>query len=290
VVAEAGRHRLWRVGPGGFRELAAGTGEESLEDGRASEALLAQPSGLAVTNSGVLFVDAESSALRVLTDDARVVTLVGHGLFEWGRADGPTKVARLQHPLGVAAVPASDVIYVADTFNSMLRVWEGKHEMLRALPVDGLDEPGGLDVLPDGRLVVADTNHHRVVIVNPQSGAVMPLLGDESGRAAPEGEALWIGPGQPLRLPFHVALDGDTLDGVNGPPVRIAVEAEPGTLLADGPRRWAVSTADGSVELTTGTPGEGTLTVEIIASTSFGEQCTTRQTRRRHRLTVRADL
>ena len=225
VVAEAGRHRLWRVHAGEVVP-AAGTGGESLVDGPAAEALLAQPSGVSVLTNGVAFVDAEASALRVLTDDERVITLVGQGLFEWGRADGPSHVARLQHPLGVASAPGSDVIWIADTFNCLLRVWEGQHEMLRTLPVDGLDEPGGLDVLPDQRLVVADTNHHRIVVVDPETGAVEPIVLDEAGVGTADAESLWVAPGQSISVPFHLELPaGETLDRSEGPPVRVTVTA-----------------------------------------------------------------
>ena len=290
VVAEAGRHRLWRVSDDGG-ELAAGTGAESLEDGPALEALLAQPSGVAVIGGGVAFVDAEASALRVLTEDGRVVTLVGTGLFDWGRVDGPSHVARLQHPLGVAAVAGTDVIWVADTFNSMLRVWEGKHEMLRGLPVEGLDEPGGLDVLPDGRLVVADTSNHRVLVVDPETGALEPLIVDESWNEAPEGEALWVVPHGELAIPYDVVLEnGEALDTSDGPPIRVSVTAEPGALLGDGPRQWALSTAAGEVEVRTGRPGEGLLHLKVIAAACEDDRCTVHRLRRRHRLTVRDGL
>jgi thiol-disulfide isomerase/thioredoxin len=290
VVAEAGRHRLWRV-VDGQATIAAGTGEESIEDGPAAGALLAQPSGVAVIGGGVAFVDAETSALRVLTEDDRVVTLVGQGLFDWGRADGTTQVARMQHPLGAAAVPGTDVIWVADTFNCLLRVWEGRHEMLRALSVEGLDEPGGLDVLPDGRLVVADTNNHRVLFVDPERGDVDELVVDESWAAAPEGEALWLAPGRPVALAFSVALDGEeVLDMSDGPPVRVTVTAEPAALLGDGPRQWALSTADGQVDVVTGRPGEGSLHLDVVVAACTQDRCTIHRVRRRHRLTVREDL
>ena len=55
--------------------------------------------------------------------DGRVETLVGTGLFAWGSEDGDRATARLQHPLGVAAL-AGGSIAVADTFNSLLRIWE----------------------------------------------------------------------------------------------------------------------------------------------------------------------
>ena len=53
-----------------------------------------------------------------------------------------------------------------------------------------VDEPGGLDVLPDGRLVVADTNHHRVITVDIATGAVIEIhvrdvAAQQSSRPAP---------------------------------------------------------------------------------------------------------
>lgn len=184
VICEAGRHRLWTLDAFGARPVA-GTAGEDLRDGPAVEALLAQPSGVTVLpGGGVAFVDSETSALRVLREE-RVETLVGESLFDWGATDGDRRSARLQHPLGVAA--ASDgTIFVADTFNGLVRAW--RHGRLETLPVAGLLEPGGLDVLSDGRLVVADTGNHRIVAVDPRSGAVeeIPVQGAEWGPAGSE--------------------------------------------------------------------------------------------------------
>ena len=165
AVAEAGLHRIVAVaGEGGPVEVLAGSRAEGLRDGPALQAHLAQPSGLAViAGDAIAFADSEVSALRVLRD-GRVETLVGTGLFDWGTADGDRDTARLQHPLGVAALPDGSIA-VADTFSSLLRVW--KDGVLRTTPLrEPLDEPGGVDVLPDGRLVVADTNNHRVITVD----------------------------------------------------------------------------------------------------------------------------
>lgn len=166
VVCEAGRHRLWSIDELGARPVA-GTSAEEMRDGPASEALLAQPSGVAaLPGGGVAFVDAEASALRTLRGE-EVETLVGQGLFDWGTSDGDRASARLQHPLGVATAPGG-AIHVADTYNDRLRAYrDGRLESLETM---GLVEPGGLDVLPDGRLVVADTGNHRVVVVDPVTG------------------------------------------------------------------------------------------------------------------------
>ena len=286
VVAEAGRHRLRRVRPGEQRvPVAAGTGAEGLEDGPAAKALLAQPSGLALATGGIAFVDAEASALRVLGDDGEVRTLVGQGLFEWGDEDGPAERARMQHPLGVAATPDGGRVYVADTFNSVLRVWEAG--VLRTLPVTGLEEPGGLDVLPDGRLVVADTNHHRVVVVAPDSGAVGVVDLDDSWVMSTEGPPLLADTGRTLRVPVSVVLLDEELDASEEAPVRVTVQARPPSLLAGGTARRELGAARGAVELRAGLPGTGLLLVEAAASTCRDDRCAVRVQRRRHHLTVR---
>ncbi len=171
AVAEAGLHRIVVIpANGGEPEVLAGSRAEGLRDGPARDAHLAQTSGLTLLDDGaVAFADSEVSALRVLRD-GRVETLVGTGLFDWGREDGDRATARLQHPLGVAALPGGSIA-VADTFNSLLRVWDAG--ALRTIPLsEPIDEPGGLDVLPDGRLLVADTNHHRVITVDITTGEV----------------------------------------------------------------------------------------------------------------------
>lgn len=188
VVAEAGRHRLWRIGPDGPPEVVAGTGEENLVDGPGPSALLAQPSGVARSAAGIVFVDAESSSLRRLRDDGEVETLVGTGLFSWGDGDGDRETARLQHPLGVTVIGSgaggSEGIYLADSYNNRLRVW--RDGQLQTLAVRGLAEPGGLDVMPDSRLVVADTNHHRILLVDPRTGALDELnIRDKDGPSDP---------------------------------------------------------------------------------------------------------
>jgi thiol-disulfide isomerase/thioredoxin len=270
VVAEAGRHRLRRVRPGEQRVLvAAGRGAEGNEDGPAAQALLAQPSGVARVAEGLVFVDAEANALRVLDRSGQVATLVGRGL---------------QHPLGVAADAAGGRLYVADTFNSLLRVWEGG--ALRTLPATGLEEPGGIDVLPDGRLVVADTNHHRVVIADPESGAVQPLELDESWVMSSIGNALTAVAGQPLRVPAGVDLTGEEVDHSSAEPVRVTVEARPASLLSRVPVRETLQAPDADVEVRAGQPGRGFLLVEVAASTRRDGRRAVRVDRRRHQLDV----
>lgn len=178
-VANAGSHQL------GVIDLAAGTvarlagnGAEALIDGEALHAAaLAQPSGLALDpgSNRLFFADSETSSVRVL-DIARgeVTTLVGAGLFDFGHRNGDFAEARLQHALGLTWHDGG--LAVADSYN----------HAVRRLDLDGrqasdiepgltcldpvclpLGEPAGIAAAGDGRLLLSDTNNHRILELNP---------------------------------------------------------------------------------------------------------------------------
>jgi hypothetical protein len=265
--------------------VLAGSRAEGLRDGPARDAHLAQPSGLTLlADGGVAFADSEVSALRVLRD-GRVATLVGSGLFAWGSDDGDRATAKLQHPLGVAAL-AGGAIAVADTFNSLLRIWDaGTLSTVRLS--EPVDEPGGLDVLADGRLLVADTNHHRVITLDIRSGEVAEIhVRDPATTGEGTGAAISGRAGATVVIGADVDLDGMHLDLQQGPPVHVSVSADPQTLLGSGPRSWALDSLPVSLDVRLGTPGSGVLVVDLIASTCEGDVCTIKRSTREHSLTV----
>jgi hypothetical protein len=155
----------------------AGSGYENIIDGPTREAQLAQPSGLAVFENNLYFADSETSAVRkIILTEKQVKTIVGHGLFEFGYRDGHADDALLQHPLGLCAT--SDTIFVADTYNSAIRVINlqslevstliGKTQKnLVCLPdnpqcnILPLYEPADIK-LYDNKLFIADTNNHLI--------------------------------------------------------------------------------------------------------------------------------
>ena len=281
VVAEAGLHQLLSVPrSGGQFSVLVGTRAEGLRDGPAATAHLAQPSGLTLLEDGAIAIaDSEVSALRVLRDGT-ITTLVGKGLFEWGSADGDRTSARLQHPLGVVAL-SGGAIAVADTFNSLLRIW--RDGVLSTVPTsEPLDEPGGLDSLGGDAVIVADTNRHRIVRVELSTGAVTPLhISSDSAAPALHG---------PSGAPLSVMVDLDRvqahLDSSDGPPVRVSVSAEPDSLVATGARTWALESLPATIEVSLGTPGEGVLVIDITAATCTDDVCTIIKGSRRHPLVV----
>lgn len=175
-LAMAGSHQLWVYDPATqAARRFAGSGAESITDGPAASATLAQPSGLAVLDGQLYFADSEASGLRrAVLADGSVETLIGSGLFDFGYRDGAFDQALLQHPLGLAVLDGQ--LALADTYNHRIRLADPASGTIRTLygGPDRLDEPGGLAVL-DGAIYVADTNNHRIVRVDPATGQAVPL-------------------------------------------------------------------------------------------------------------------
>ena len=181
AITMAGSHQLWTLTLDGrdMLEPLAGSGAEDITDGRAERALLAQPTGLATDEERLFFTDSESSAVRVVGGDSapRVDTLVGTGLFDYGDRDGTGDEALLQHAEDLAWMGGR--LYVTDTYNDKLKVLDPLSRLCRALPGgagsgEALSGPAGVSA-SRGCLWVADTDAHRIVAVDPSTGAVRVL-------------------------------------------------------------------------------------------------------------------
>jgi DNA-binding beta-propeller fold protein YncE len=172
-VAGAGRHQIWRI-EGGHASLCAGAPGEDLVDGPAQAALLAQPMGIIGGADRVDFVDAESSAVRTLTlgADARAQTIVGTGLFDFGDKDGVGDEVRLEHPQGITRHPDGRLL-IADSYNDAIK-WVDPATRRVDTWVRGFAEPSGV-VYHDRKVYVADTNAHRVAIIDEPTGRVDTL-------------------------------------------------------------------------------------------------------------------
>jgi DNA-binding beta-propeller fold protein YncE/thiol-disulfide isomerase/thioredoxin len=180
--ANAGTHQIGVLDlETGTVARLAGSGAEDLIPGTAEKAAFAQPSGLALSKDGnTLYVaDAESSAIRALSlgDHVETKTIVGAGLFDFGKTDGAFDVARLQHPLGLAV--EGDKILVADTYNSRIRTID-----LAARTVSEFDggkytctdpicyptrEPAGIVMAASDRILLVDTGNQRIEEYRPST-------------------------------------------------------------------------------------------------------------------------
>lgn len=187
-VANAGSHQLITVDiEERWTQPLVGNARESTINGSFAETELAQPSGLALSDEGILyFADSESSSIRAADLNTETTHLVVGGdanLFEFGDEDGQGNEARLQHPLGTALHEGT--LYVADTYNSKIKkVDVGTNTVTSWLGsepgwADGTEplfnEPGGIS-FADGILYVADTNNHSIRIVDVATGDTSTLI------------------------------------------------------------------------------------------------------------------
>ncbi len=137
---------------------------EALRDGSEEACQLAQPSGLALMDETLYFVDAESSSLRKI-ENGDVTTLLGEGLFIYGDSDSGEIL--LQHPQGVCPGIVGDGcgggrLFIADTFNNKVKAYFPDDNSMRTL-VSDLNEPSGI-AKKGCELYIANTNAHEIVV------------------------------------------------------------------------------------------------------------------------------
>ncbi|MEP0813046.1 MAG: redoxin domain-containing protein [bacterium] len=211
-IAMAGSHQIWVYNLDTCRiDPYAGSGREARIDGFRLNAAFAQPSGLTLIGDKLYVADSEISCIReVNLSTGNVLTIAGGDLFDFGDADGRGDKARFQHPLGIAALGGA--LYVADSYNHKIRKLDpntketaafsgtGKYgDSIGSIADSEFYEPGGI-CSAVGKLYVADTNNHKVKVIDPKSGSVsyFEISGLPSTAASPRGEAreaYWTGSG-----------------------------------------------------------------------------------------------
>jgi DNA-binding beta-propeller fold protein YncE len=188
-IAMAGTHQIWSLRlDNGVVAPFAGTGREGLLDGALEQAWFAQSSGLALDRGHLYVADSEVSAVRDIDlRDNSVRTLVGEDLFVFGDQDGEGDVVRLQHPLGITA--RDGILYIADSYNNKIKRLDPQHRAVTTWLGSGAPgkaagpgtsasfrEPGGVCAGRAG-LYIADTNNHRIVLADWETGEVRTLIG-----------------------------------------------------------------------------------------------------------------
>jgi len=227
-VAMAGEHRIWAFDPVAETvRVHAGTTNEGLVDGSLDAAWFAQPSAIVVDGDSLWVVDAETSALRLLTPSA-VESRIGKGLFDFGHVDGAAATALLQHPLGAALLPDGSVL-IADAYNASLRRYDPSTGQVSTVARD-LAEPSDVVVLP---------GESAVLVVESATGRITRVPIDADTTVAGEAlrtvrPALRIAPGDIVVEVVFEPPPGEKRDERYGPSTHLVVGSTPGTLLAAG--------------------------------------------------------
>jgi DNA-binding beta-propeller fold protein YncE len=199
-IAMAGVHQIWVMRPDGSGiGVYAGNGREDEVDGLvrprrpfdAGFVSFAQPSGLTSDGHWLYVADSEGSSIRAVPFDVRkeVSTVVGTTqlpsarLFTFGDVDGLGPNVLLQHPLGIAW--SEGRLYVADTYNNKIKViaptnggtftLAGSSSPGQGDQSPAFNQPGGISATV-GKLYVADTDNHRVQVVDLRNGNKVSTL------------------------------------------------------------------------------------------------------------------
>ncbi|MBL8164351.1 MAG: TIGR03663 family protein [Anaerolineae bacterium] len=172
-VAEEFNHRISVFNADG--SFAFAFGEQGTSSGQ-----FERPNSVAVGPSGDVYV-ADTWNYRV-----QVFTPQGEFLRQWGQP-GEFGLGAQQQPVDAfwgpraIAVDSAEQVYVADTGNKRVRVYNAAGEFLRDIGMGGsgmgqLDEPAGLAIGADGRLYVADTWNRRVSVFTLDGNPAMNFV------------------------------------------------------------------------------------------------------------------
>jgi sugar lactone lactonase YvrE len=225
--ADKGNHRIRRVYANGRIATIAGNGTagDAPDGGTADALLLNGPTGLALSESGELWIaDTLNHRIRRLNLDGTVSVVAGAGAPGYSGDAGSARLAHLNTPLGLALAASGD-LYVADSGNNRIRRIDGRGIITTVAGTgtpgfggDGgpatdarLNGPSGLAFDPAGDLYIVDALNRRIRKVDG-TGAITTIAGD--GTAGLSGDS---GAAVLAQLRFtddpH-ALSGITLDKV----------------------------------------------------------------------------
>ncbi len=92
------------------------------DDGPATAATLNSPAGIAIDESGVIYIgDSFNNRVRKISSSGIIRTVAGNGKKNFSGDGGAATSATLNTPKGVAVDPSGDAVYVADYYNNRIR-------------------------------------------------------------------------------------------------------------------------------------------------------------------------
>ncbi|MCI0539042.1 MAG: immunoglobulin domain-containing protein [Verrucomicrobiales bacterium] len=219
-IADGGNHTIRTINRNGIVTTLAGLAESSgITDGNGTSARFNYPTGVAVDESGNIYVaDYSNHTIRKILANGEVSTLAGKPGSS-GSVDGAGTTARFDRPQSVAADGAGN-IYVADGFNGTIRKITRSGDVNTVAgragtrgSADGTGAvarfflPRGLAVDSTGNIYVADWGNHTI-----RKGA----LSAQNGIAAAvniQGQEITLTPagGQPQKYKFSTEGNNFTL-------------------------------------------------------------------------------
>jgi DNA-binding beta-propeller fold protein YncE len=230
LMAAWHNHKVRQLEPQSNRvTVLVGSGAGAVGDGGAARmALLNQPKSVVADPAGNVFVtDSRNKRLRRIdAASGTIVTVAGNGTLGFGGDGGPPLQASFNmqednenpEPGGsIAYDPAEGALYLADTFNNRVRKVDLSLQVVttvagsgtRGFSGDGgpgtaaaLNGPRDVELGPDRHLYIADTDNHRIRVLDRRTGIITTVAGQ-----GPPGFAGDRGPARSARFfrPWGIA-------------------------------------------------------------------------------------
>jgi len=203
-----------------------GTHGYSGDGGLALGAAIFYPSGVEADASGNFYLVGHYNNVirRVDAASGIITTVAGSGTHGWGGDGGPATDAELAQPLGLALDPEGRLLYIADSYNSVVRRVDLEAGTISTFagigqshtptsPGEGdwgpatqapLHAPSGVAVDADGHVYIADQPACRIRRVDVDTGIITTVAGTSWGGFSGDG-----GPAVAALLdnPFDVDVD-----------------------------------------------------------------------------------
>ena len=205
-IADSANHRVRRVGLDGVISTIAGIGRSGFggDGGPATSARLKNPKGLALFEDTLYIADGGNNRIRAVDLATGIITTVaGTGESGFGGDGGPATAAKLDYPQRIDVDPLGR-IYVADARNHRIRRFTpgGSITTIAGTGVasyggDGgqataadLRFPRGVGVVGTEAIYIADSNNHRIRMVDLATGIITTVAGTgRSGYGGDDGPA-----------------------------------------------------------------------------------------------------
>jgi len=183
----------------------AGSGDIGFsgDGGPATGAQMSRAEGVDARPDGSLVIaDTYNNRIRIVGVDGKILTVAGTGAIGSGGDGGDAMEAQLFFPFDVAVGPRGE-IYIADTYNQRIRMID-RSGTIRTVAGTGTAGSGGLggpateaelrfpfgvDVSPDGRLLISDTFNNRVLTIDRRGNLQLVAGTGERGFSGDGGPA-----------------------------------------------------------------------------------------------------
>ncbi len=238
LVADTNNHTIRKFAPstGAVTTLGGLAGKAGATDGAGTSARFNSPTGVALDDSGSIYVaDAENHTIRKITSAGVVSTLAGT-VGQPGCADGTGTAAKFSSPSAIAFDHSSGNLCVADTGNFTIRMIVPATGVTSTLAgtagtsgsTDGTGsaalffQPTGIATDGTGAIYVADTDNHTIRVgYLPAAPSIQTQPRSQTVTAGSTAQFSVIGSGHPTPT-CQWYFNGTAINGATGATFTVA--------------------------------------------------------------------